>query len=42
MVVGWLYLKKAWRIGEMLREVRWKLRRRKFKVMPPNDDRWIH
>jgi membrane associated rhomboid family serine protease len=42
MVVGWVYLKKAWRIGEVFREIRWKLRRRRFKVMPPNDDRWIH
>jgi membrane associated rhomboid family serine protease len=42
MVVGWAYLKKAWRIGEFFREIRWKLRRRKFKVMPPGDDRWIH
>lgn len=42
MVVGWVYLKKAWRLGELARELRWKLRRRKFKVMPPGDDRWIH
>jgi membrane associated rhomboid family serine protease len=42
MVVGWAYLKKAWRLGEVAREIRWKLRRRKFKVMPPGDDRWIH
>ncbi|HEX6853361.1 MAG TPA: rhomboid family intramembrane serine protease [Candidatus Polarisedimenticolaceae bacterium] len=42
MVVGWVYLKKAWRLGEIAREIRWKLRRRKFKVMPPGDDRWIH
>ena len=42
MVVGWIYLKKAWRLGEAVREIRWKFRRRKFKVMPPGDDRWIH
>lgn len=42
MVVGWLYLKKAWRLSELFQELRWKLKRRKFKVMPPNDDRWIH
>ena len=42
MVVGWVYLKKAWRLGELAREIRWKIRRRKFKVMPPNDDRWVH
>ena len=42
MVVGWVYLKRAWRLGEVFRELRWKLRRRRFKVMPPDDDRWIH
>lgn len=43
MVVGYLYLKRAWRIGEFSQELRWRLRRRKFKVMPPRDeDRWIN
>ncbi len=43
MVVGWLYLKRAWRFGEFSREIVWRLRRRRFKVMPPNDnDRWTH
>lgn len=43
MVVGWLYLKRAWRIGDLFRELKWKIRRRRFKVMPPGDgDRWIH
>lgn len=43
MVVGWLYLKRAWRVGEFFREIVWRLRRRRFKVMPPNDnDRWTH
>ena len=42
MVVGYLYLKRAWRLREFLDELRWKLRRRKFKVMPPKDDDWIH
>lgn len=42
MVVGWLYLKKAWRVGDLYRELRWKLRRRRFKVMPPGDDRWVN
>jgi membrane associated rhomboid family serine protease len=44
-VVGLLYLKRAWRIGELVREIRWKVQRRRFKVMPPRDDgpdRWIH
>ena len=42
-VVGYLYLKRAWNVGELYRELRWKLRRRKFRVTPPRDeDRWIH
>jgi len=43
MVVGYLYLKRAWHVGEFARELRWKLKRRKLKVVPPDDrDRWIH
>jgi len=42
MVVGYLYLKRAWRVGSFFRELRWKLRRRKFKVMPPDEDRWVN
>jgi len=43
MVVGWLYLKRAWRMGDLFRELRWKIRRRRFKVTPPGDgDRWLH
>lgn len=43
MVVGWLYLKRAWRVGDGWRELVWKIRRRRFKVMPPEDrDPWIH
>jgi len=42
-LTGLLYLKRAWRIGALYRELKWKLQRRKFKVMePPDDDRWIH
>lgn len=43
MVVGYLYLKRAWRIGEFVREIRWRIRRRKLRVMPPgDDDRWVN
>ena len=42
MVVGYLYLKRAWRLRPFIDEIRWKMRRRKFKVMPPKDDDWIH
>jgi len=43
MVVGWLYLKRAWRVRALWQELVWRLRRRRFKVMPPRDeDRFIH
>lgn len=42
MVVGYLYLKRAWRVQDFYREIRWRLRRRRFRVMPPDEDRWIH
>jgi membrane associated rhomboid family serine protease len=42
MVVGYLYLKRAWRFGEFYRELKWKLTRRKFKVVPKDDDRWVN
>ena len=44
-VTGFLFLKRAWRIGEFYRELKWKAMRRRFKVIPPPDkdqDRWIH
>ncbi len=43
MAAGWIYLNRAWRVTEMWRELVWRIRRRKFKIMPPDDrDRWIH
>ena len=43
MAVGWLYLKRAWRVGALWQELAWRIRRRRFKVMPPrDDDKWIH
>jgi membrane associated rhomboid family serine protease len=41
-LTGYLYLKRVWRLGEFYRELRWKLRRRRFRVMPPDDDRWVN
>jgi membrane associated rhomboid family serine protease len=45
-VVGYLYLKRAWRVGAFYRDLRWKLQRRRFKVMQQDNgdgpDRWIH
>ena len=37
MLFGYLYLKRVWRIREFITDIKWKLRRRKFKVM---DDDW--
>jgi membrane associated rhomboid family serine protease len=43
MVVGWLYLKRAWRVGALGQDLMWRFRRRRFKVMPKqDDDRYIH
>jgi membrane associated rhomboid family serine protease len=42
-LIGYLYLKRAWRLGEFYKELRWKYQRRKFKVMPPDDDGpWVN
>jgi rhomboid family protein len=41
--VGWLYLKRAWHLSNAWRELKWAVKRRRFKVMPPDDrDRFIH
>ncbi len=43
MVVGWLYLKRFWRIADVFREIRWKWRRRRFRVEPRDDGNpWVH
>lgn len=43
IVVGYLYLKRAWRVRDFWRELRWKVRRRQFRVLPPDDDdRWVN
>ncbi len=43
-ITGYLYLKRAWRLGDFYRELRWKLRRRRFTVLPPDEggDRWVN
>jgi membrane associated rhomboid family serine protease len=40
MLFGYLYLKRAWRIRDFLREIRWKLRRRRFRVMGRDDENY--
>jgi membrane associated rhomboid family serine protease len=42
MVVGFLYLKRAWRVGALWRDLRWRLARRRFRVVDRDRDRWIH
>ena len=44
-VIGFLYLKRAWRIRELIQDLRWRWMRRRFKVVsPPKDDfdRWVN
>ncbi len=41
-LAGYLYLKRAWRIGEFYRELRWKIRRRRFKSVSRDDDQWLN
>jgi len=44
-LTGYLYLKRAWRIGDFYRELKWKVRRRRFKVIEPKKDdfdRWVN
>ena len=40
MLVGYVYLKRAWRVGAFLSDVRWRIRRRRFRVMDRRDDRF--
>jgi membrane associated rhomboid family serine protease len=45
-IVGFLYLKRAWRVGVFYRDLKWKMMRKRFKVMPPRNgddtDRWVN
>jgi membrane associated rhomboid family serine protease len=43
-ITGFLYLKRVWRLGDQYRALRWAIKRRKFRTIPPRDseDRWIH
>jgi len=45
-ITGFLYLKRVWRVGDLYRELRWKIRRRRFKVMQHESkddfDRWVN
>ncbi len=38
MLVGYLYLKRAWRLRPFVADLRWRMRRRRFRVMDRRDD----
>ena len=40
MLFGYLYLKRVWRVRTFWRELRWRLRRRHFRVMRSEDDQY--
>ncbi|MFQ5876264.1 MAG: rhomboid family intramembrane serine protease [Acidobacteriota bacterium] len=40
MLFGYLYLKRVWRLREFWNELRWRLRRRRFRVMSEDDERY--
>jgi membrane associated rhomboid family serine protease len=40
MLFGFLYLKRAWRVREFVNEIRWRLRRRRFRVMDRENRRY--
>lgn len=43
-IAGFLYLKRAWRIGSFYRDLKWRYQRKRFKVMQSegDDDRWVN
>jgi len=40
MLFGFLYLKRVWRLKQLWTEIRWRLRRRRFRVMRPEDENY--
>ena len=41
-VTGFLYLKRAWRLGPFISGLRWRLKRRRFRVLDRDDDYKFH
>ena len=42
-IVGFIFLKRLWRVREVIQNIRWKLQRRKFKIVDKkDDDRWVN
>lgn len=43
MIVGWIVLHRAWRLGALWRDLRWRVARRRFRVVARNErDPWLH
>jgi membrane associated rhomboid family serine protease len=40
MLFGYLYLKRVWRLREFWNEIRWRLRRRRFRIMRDRDEKY--
>jgi membrane associated rhomboid family serine protease len=40
MLFGYLYLKRVWRVREFWNEIRWRLRRRRFRIMRDRDEKY--
>ncbi|MCZ6695061.1 MAG: rhomboid family intramembrane serine protease [Acidobacteria bacterium] len=40
MLTGYLYLKRVWRVRQFWRDMRWRMRRRRFRVMRDDDKRY--
>jgi len=41
-IVGFIFLKRLWNVRRWVSELRWKLKRRQFKVVDRDEDRWIN
>lgn len=41
-LVGFVALKRLWRVSHLYRELRWLLLRRRFRVVRRDDDRWVN
>ena len=40
MLSGYLYMKRVWRVRQFWSDLRWRLRRRRFRVMRSDDERY--
>jgi membrane associated rhomboid family serine protease len=40
MLAGWLDLKRAWRVGNLYKDLKWRWRRRRLRVLDKDDRRY--